>query len=363
MFSEWHELSIVQKKIIVRFVLAITIIYLLITYFSVMAMHSSKISLEPSLTNGVSLNREALIDFPDINDNIPAVRLGTYVDSVNAFSIKDSTWITTFYVWFNWQGDKSLNPGGNFQVVNGSIIKKELQDEYYGNDGINYQQYLVSAKINHFFDTKRLPLDDQTLTICIEDGAKDYTEQRYISDESSNISSRLAIPGYRVGSYNSTVKDHIYHSSFGDPREPADSQSVYSQYVVSIPISRSNFGVYFKIFLSLFAALLLNFIGFFIKASDIGPRLALPTGAFFGAVANTYVTNAILPLSGAFGLTDIITGIGLLTIFLSILLSLYSYYLLVQKKEKVFSVLFDKAIFAILLICCIVANIVIPLST
>lgn len=362
MLSEWHSLSIAQKRIIGCFVLAIIIIYLSITYFGVMAMHSSKRGIESTLTNEVGLDQaEAPIAFSSINDNIPVVCLGTYVDSVDTFSIKDSNWSTTFYVWFNWRGDKNLNPGGNFQVVNGSIIKKQLQDEYYGDDGINYQQYLVSAKINQFFDTRRFPLDDQTLTICIEDGAKDCTEQRYISDQSSDVSSRLAIPGYRVGTYNNTARDHVYHSAFGDPRQSVNTQNIYSEYVVSIPITRSNFGVYFKLLLSLFAALLLNFAGFFIRASDTAPRLALPTGAFFGAVANTYVANASLPLSGTFGLIDIITGIGLLTIFLSILLSIYSYYLLVQKKEKAFSVLFDRAIFAILLSCCIVANVVIPL--
>jgi len=198
------------------------------------------------------------------------------------------------------------------------------------------------------------------LNIYVEDGARDISQIRYITDNSSSISSRVTVPGYKVTSNNNAIKNHAYKSSFGDPRISGTNRSVYSQYVHGIQISRMDFGFYFKIFISLIAALMLTFASFFIKV-DIAPRFALPTGAYFGAVANTSLHNSLLPSSGAFGLIDIITGIGLFTIFLSIALSIYSYYLFVYNNEKALSNLFDRIILLVLSTCCIIANIVIPL--
>ena len=156
------------------------------------------------------------------------------------------------------------------------------------------------------------------------------------------------------------VKTHTYRSSYGDPRVSPDTRKVFSQYIAAVEISRIDYGLYVKLFLSLFAALALTLSSFFIKPSDIGPRFSLPTGAYFGAVANSYVVNSILPPSGAFVLVDHIAGIGLFTIFLSIALSLVSHYLFVRKDEKDLSAALDRAMFFVVGLSCLIANIVIP---
>jgi hypothetical protein len=362
MFTGWGDLSAAQKKALIRLAAALIFFYLLIIGFGAADMYKSKLTsnaihearLSPTAAEPGQAPPDALIS----EGKFTTVKVGTYVDSIDNLSIKDSFWSTTFYIWFSWNGDKSADPGGKLQIINGVITKKELQDEYHGSDGQNYQQYMVTAKITKFFDISRIPIEDHVLNIYVEDADRDGTKLRYIADEASQISSRVTIPGYTIKDVGQVVKTHTYNTTFGDPRR-AD-KSIYSQYISSIHISRVSFGFYFKIFLSLFAALLLTFASFFIKASE-GPRFALPTGAYFGAVANTYIANSLLPASGGFGLIDIITGIGLFTIFLAITLSLYAYYLISRKNEPTYSRLFDRIALLVLGVCCLAANIVIPL--
>lgn len=362
MLTGWGDLSPEQRKGLMRLAGVLVFIYLAIICFGAADMYKNKaisdaihearlspIAAEPGQTPPDALTTEG---------KFTSVRVGTYVDSIDNLSIKDSLWNTTFYIWFSWNGDKSIDPGSKLQIINGVITKKELQDEYYGSDGQNYQQYLISAKITKFFDISRIPIEDHVLNIYVEDADRDGTKLRYIADDASQISSRVTIPGYTIKSIGQVVRTHTYSTTFGDPRRT--DKSIYSQYVSSIHISRVSFGFYFKIFISLFAALALTFASFFIKASD-GPRFALPTGAYFGAVANTYIANSLVPAYGGFGLIDIITGIGLFTIFLAISLSLYSYYLITRKNEPAYSRLFDRIALLVLVFCCLAANIVIPL--
>jgi hypothetical protein len=288
------------------------------------------------------------------------VAVGTYVDGIDTFSIKDSSWSGTFYVWFRWTGEKSLDPGGKLVVVDGNIIKKELLDEYHGDDGTHYQRFRVSAKFLKFFDTMRVPLEDHMLNIYLEDGARDNTKLRYVADPSSNVSSRVRIAGYQITGKANVVKPHAYRSSYGDPRAGAKTEKVFTQYIAGISIARSSTGVYNKIFLSLFAALALALSSFYVKASDVGPRFSLPSAAYFGAVANSYVANSILPPSGAFGLVDYVAAFGLSTIALSLILALLSNFIFVKKDDKALSYALDRVMFWVLLVFCVLANVAIP---
>lgn len=364
MFAHWKSLSASQKKIVIGFATFIIGVYIALMYSSVRAIANNQVASELAHTTRITPAgiQQKKIPVPlATQKKITKVRVGTYIDTIDDFSIKESEWNTTFYIWFTWQGEPNINPGAKFQIIDGIITEKELLKEYYDDHGTNYQQYLVSAKITKFFNTYSIPLDDHMLNLYIEDGAKEATQLQYVADEFSGISSNISIPGYKIASNDNIVKNHTYASTFGDPSIEADNKTTYSQYVCSMQIKRSSFGFYIKIFLSLFAALLLTFVSFFIRASEIGARFALTTGAYFGAVANTYVVNSLLPSSGAFGLMDIITGIGLITIFLSIVLTLYSNYLFVYKGEKTLSTVFDRVMLGALGGGCLITNLVIPL--
>ncbi|MCG6553877.1 MAG: hypothetical protein L7F77_16255 [Candidatus Magnetominusculus sp. LBB02] len=363
MFSALKELAAQKKRLVFMYALVILIVYVAVIFYSASAMLYNRQMSDKK--HALRMNPTAAEPGKTPPDPLPdttgyaAVKVGTYIDNIDTLSIKDSVWSANFYIWFSWQGDAKLDPGGKVVLVDGVINKKDLLEDYHGQDGINYQRYRISAKIIKFFDTARVPIEDHMLNIYVEDGSRDGTRLRYVADGTSNISSRLSIPGFKITGHSNVIKTHTYKSSYGDPRVSADTKKVFSQYIAAVQIKRVDFGFYFKIFLSLFAASLLTLSSFFIKASDVGPRFALPTGAYFGAVANTYLANSLIPSSGAFGLVDHIGGIGLFTIFVSIAVSMLSNYY-TRIDEKTMSLALDRVMFWVVGLSCIAANIIVP---
>ena len=364
-FAQWGKLDRHQRWFLILVAAAIVAIYALGLTFSASTMSNNRIhatqnhelrmkpdGIERGLTPPDPLPREG---------NFVNVKVGTYIDDIETLSIKDSMFSVNFYIWFSWNGPKELDPGSKLVIVDGQVNRKEQLEAFTTPDGVNYQKYKISARVLKFFDTARVPLESHMLNIYIEDGARDATKLRYVADTTSGISSRLRIPGYSISGAQNVVKAHTYRSAYGDPRA-SEVRKTYSQYVVGIDIARGNVGVYLKIFLSLFAALALALSNFFVKPSDVGPRFSLPSAAYFGAVANSYVANSILPPSGEFGLVDFVAGFGMGTIFLTIALSLLSNYLFVKCNEQPLALTLDRLMFYVLAICIVVSNLILPMS-
>lgn len=278
---------------------------------------------------------------PENQDFVP-VRIGIYLDGIETFSIKDSYWMPTFYIWFRWQGDKGIEPGKNFRLVDGKIEKKELQNSYVSPDGTHYELYKVVARVTKFFNTTRVPLDDHMLNIYIEDSQHDVTRLRYVADQQSDISSRVKVSGYDIKGHSSVVKPHTYKTSYGDPRLKEGHRTTFSEYNYGVTLKRNGLGVYMKLFIGLYAGVLLTFCSFFIRPSETAPRYAFPSASYFGVVGNAYMAHSLLPSSGHFGLADLVTAIGLFTITFCVIASLISVYFYLKKKEEDFSRLLDK---------------------
>jgi hypothetical protein len=365
-FTTWEKIGPVKQKTILSVVISVLLAYASVIYFAADTLSYNRISAEQNHAarmnpNGSEGGRTAPEPLPAEGD-FTNVKIGAYVENIDTFSIRDSFWSANFYVWFSWKGAKELDPGGKLVVVDGTINKKELLEQYSGPDGQNYQKYRVSAKFIKFFDTTRVPIEGHMLNIYLEDGARDATKLRYVADTGSNISSRAKISGYKITGNSTVVKPHSYRTSYGDPRLESDHKKTYSQFIFAVEIQRANVGVYLKIFISLFAALALALSNFFVKPTDVGPRFSLPSAAYFGAVANSYVANSILPPSGSFGLVDYIAAVGMGTIFLTIALSLTSNYLAAKKNDADMAYVLDRSMFYTLAACCIAANIIIPVA-
>lgn len=352
-----------SRRTIFAFALSILVIYAVVISISSSAMYRGR-----ALSNEVhALRMDADAAEPGKTlhrvqrgtEGQVEVKIGTHVDEIDSLSIKDSFWSVSFHVWFAWKGEPKLDPGGHFQIIGGLVSRKELMEEYHGADGTNYQRYRVWARITKYFETARVPLEDHMLNIFIEDGARDGARLRFVADDTSGVGKSVTIPDFLVTGQASTVKAHAYPSSYGDPRVAHDATRVFSRYIAAIQIKRDDFDFYLKIFVGLYAGLLLTLCAFFIRPSDVGPRFALPTGAYFGAVANSYIANGLLPPSGEFGLIDHVAGVGLLTIFISIAASLLSNHLSRTDAKEASRVL-DRTMFGVIAVCCVVANVLIP---
>jgi hypothetical protein len=288
--------------------------------------------------------------------NFTTVRVGTYLDAIDTVSIRDSNWTGDFIVWFAWTGDPKLDPAGHMTLVDGEITAKELQEEDHNPDGTNYQRYRVSARFKKFFNTTLVPMERPQLNIFIEDGERDASVLRYVADPTSGISSRATSPGYHVVAAATVVKPHTYRTSFGQ----GEKRRTFSQFVAGVSLVKAGMGVYLKIFMALYAAQALALAAFFVYPADVSPRFALPTAAYFGAVANSYIANSILPPSDVFGLVDYVEAFGLATIFLTVALSLLSNFMCGSRNDPALALLIDRVMFYTLGLCCLAANILIP---
>jgi hypothetical protein len=176
--------------------------------------------------------------------------------------------------------------------------------------------YKVIASITKDFNTSRFPRDDHMLTLDVEDSAKQSYQLRYAADPHSDVSSRAFVPGYEIRDKIIVVKPHSYRTSRGDPDLPSDFKATYSQMMYGVSIERPNWGLHFKMFAVMYAAVLIALLGMFIRSSC--DRLALEAGSLFAAVANVYITSTMIPDTGRSSLADQMNWVGVAAIVIAI---------------------------------------------
>ena len=293
-------------------------------------------------------------------DNYVQVYLGIYVDRIIEISTKATGWTVDFYVWFRWQDD-AIDPGKTFQVIDGEIESKTKVDEFNA-AGSRYALYRVVARITKFFNVVRYPLDNHLLMIRIEDRDHPWRALRYVPDQrGAEFSSRVTVPGYRLKQAEIISKPHAYKTHRGDPRYPIDHQAVYSQATYGIEIERPDWGLYFKMFQGLFAAVAIAIVAFLLgpRASD---RISLGIGAFFASVASTYINLNELPGVGLVTMTDITNGLGMITIFLTLFASIISARIAREPSQHAIAVRFDHVSLFIFIIGFTAVNVWMTLS-
>ena len=355
-----------QRLFLIGWAGLIALIYVAIGTLAYTVIHGEKLSAEANqrirLTPGAVERGQTPPEPIPATGNFVPVTIGLYLDGIDGMSIRDSVWTPTFYVWFQWKGDRALSPGASFRIVDGRIERKDLQDEHYGADGTNYQRYRVIARMTKFFNTTRVPLDSHMLNIYIEDTRLDASRLRYVADPGTNVSSRVRVSGYKVAKSEQVVKTHTYRTSYGDPREVGAGNRTFSMYTYGLSIGRDGMGVYFKIFIGLFAGMALAFASFGLRASDAGPRFSMLAGAYFGAVANSYLAGSLIPSAGQFGLVEYVTFTGLFTIFFSLVATIISIFIWNTKADKKLSRAFDLTTIAMAGTGYVLVNLVVPWS-
>lgn len=289
--------------------------------------------------------------------NAENVKVGLYVDHIVDFSTKNTNWTVDFYVWFQWK-NKDLQPGRTFQVLNGEILSRKLVDSTF-HENEYYVLYRVVTQITKFFNIIRYPRDNHLLTISIEDSQHPWQNLKYIPERNaSDISSRVKLPGYQVNGDCMVSKPHPYRTNRGDPRLRAGSKIYYNQLIYGIFIFRPDWGLYYKMFESLFASVAIALLVFFMNPNGDG-RIGLGIGAFFAAVASSYVTSSELPGIGILTLSDLVNILGMTTIFFSVLCSIIVMKIAENEKHLRLAKIFDKLSLIIFLTGYLVANIVV----
>lgn len=348
------------KRLLFAWGLGLVLAYLVAGWFCVQALRAARVE-----TNE---RRRAFIETTVFGGKRPLdvsafasadeVRVGVFVLRVDDFELAGAAFSADFDVWFRWRAD-GLHPGETFQVVNGNVtsrVKTESSDE----GGEHYERWRVRAKVQSSVDPVRYPFGDVVLSIQIEDGRNGAERVRYVADaQASGLSFEALPPGLTAKQTIATVKYVEYASTLGRVHDTREVRSRFVFFMLGTPQGGPN---HLKSFQAVFASVAIALLAFFIKPIHVDPRFGLGVGAVFAAIANNISLAAGIPTVHDFTLTAMLNAIGLGTIFLTMVESAISLYLLdslgLVKRYKQL----DAISFAIILAAYVALNVVLPMA-
>jgi|GEM_PF-838155 len=375
MFSKFSKQNIIKAILMaICQVALLTLIYILCYHYVKEIINENKITnaawLNPA-KNDVGLTA---IDWEQVKQSHPEpVQGGMYLDRIQDFDIVRSKWSYEFYAWFKWNPQrinfidlrdsvKGAIAAKNtpIKIVNGDIENIETHSFFMNSKGDSaYILFHISGSTTKFFDVSEYPLDNYLLTIQLEHVTDDIHKFVFVPDTiNTNVSSRVSVNGFEKNGHFILSKPHTIKSTLGDPRKASNQHNTYSQLRLALSIKRGGFGLYLKIFITLYIAALLAFLSFFAAEND---KIRVIVGSLFFAAATLNIIINKIPSTNIISIAEIINDISLITVLL--IAGRETLVKFLVKKNHELDVLTKWMTFFITLIFYIVINITIPLAS
>jgi hypothetical protein len=281
---------------------------------------------------------------PSPDGAITTVTVGVYLNQIPTLAVKENRFQADFYVWFRWRGD--LKPYETFELANGRIENRQLVLREL-HTGEHYAILRCQATVVKFWDLRRFPFDDHTLTLEIEDAAAEDHQLVYAADtENSAFAPELQIPGWRPTSSAASVATHAYKTNYGDVTLARGAESRYSRFTFALEAKRSGLGPVFKMFFALWVAVLIAMLSCLILPSEAGPRLGFGVGAIFASVGASYVISNNLPTTALLTTAEKVNVLTVACVFVTLAWSVYSVQRCKKTGQVAWSVRFDRLVLA-----------------
>lgn len=247
------------------------------------------------------------------------VKVGVFVKSIYDVSMANGEFSTAFDLWFLHKKD-SLEIEKNFEIANNKTFQIQSSSVEKVN-GWNWVSAKIVGRMQQDWITHNFPFDKQVLLIKLENTLYDSRQVVFEPDvKGSKIDKNFSLAGWKIEKFEIKQNPSKYETNYGDPSLSEES-SEYSAVDILIHIKRNSWGLFFKVFLGLYIALLISSLVFVVPASDLNSKFGLAIGGLFAAVGNKYIVDSSLPESNAFTLSDQIHALTFSFILLYILLS------------------------------------------
>jgi len=239
------------------------------------------------MANTPSANETKKGAFTPIDQPPPSAQqviVGFYPISIYELDMSSNTYYIDTYMWMKWNGE--IDPTATVEFTNMVAEWDKLQENLNENpiqkpDGSKYQIMRVEGRFVQPFNLTNYPLDEQQLSIMIEDTVNGVDTLSYLIDEDqTGIGQTLQIPGWKMKDWTSQAFAHDYGTQFGDE----SGASTYSALQFNINISRPLSFFYWKLLFPLFVVLASGMAALFLNAGNIDSRASLPVGALLTAV-------------------------------------------------------------------------------
>ena len=257
-------------------------------------------------------------------DGARRVTIGFYMESIIDVSLHDSRWNGVIDVWCRWKDDPNtpstadFNPFDHLMAVSGTITDRKVLREIH--DGVDhFVLQRLSIDSSKTFPIVNFPLDRHLLLATFENSDHPRQDLLFVIDENAtDVSRRVSMTGYRLVRFHAVETPHSYQTSRGLPGVAAMERGTWSQARFAIVIDRFGWGLFFKMFQTLFVAVAVALLACFIKPIHVDPRFGLGVGALFAAAANSYLIGTYVPVTNEFSLADIINLFGIGTILVTL---------------------------------------------
>jgi len=289
------------------------------------------------------------LDVP--TDKARRVTIGFYVESMRQVSLHDSKWSGVIDVWCRWKDDPAaeggldFNPFDHLMAVSGTITERTVLEEIHDGDQ-HFVMQRLAIEYNKSFPIQNFPLDRHLLLASFENSDFNRQDLLFVVDtDASDVSRRVSVTGYRIAGFHALETPHSYQTSRGRPGVAATERGTWSQARCVIVVDRFGWGLFFKMFQTLFVAVAVALLACFIKPIHVDPRFGLGVGALFAAAANSYLTGTYVPDANEFSLADIINLFGIGTILVSLTESTISLWIYETLDDPALSRRLDRASF------------------
>jgi len=277
---------------------------------------------------GISFAASAQNKKPD------TVSTGVYITSIHDINFKDKEYNLNMWLWLKYK-NKSFDFLHNLEVPQAKTVSTSFSTVDSSDNRI-YMLMKLQATMKDSWATNNFPFDKQKLRFSIENSQFENKSLIFKADTVGNhFDPRFTLRGWNIDSISITTGIKKYETAFGD-ESAAKPHTEYSNFKVVLTISRDAMGLFWKMFLGMYVAFLIAFMCFFIHSDSIDSRFGLGVGALFAVVGNKYIVDASLPESSTFTLVDMLHGITLMFILVTIICTSYS--LILVKRDK-----FDQA--------------------
>jgi hypothetical protein len=258
------------------------------------------------------------------------VLAGIYINSIHNIDFKQKEFSISCWLWLRYN-NRDFNFVEYLEIPSAKSVTKSFFT-IDTSDGDVYLLMKLDCVMKDSWKIENFPFDKQTLRFTLENSQYDLSQLVFKPDTAGrHLNAKWTLRGWSVDTLDVSSGIKVYETDFGDIHVQ-DNETMYSNFKVKLSLSRDATGLFWKMFLGMYIALLIAYMCFYIHADNIDSRFGLSVGALFAVVGNKYVVESTLPESTSFTLVDSLHGLTLLFILLTIIGNAVALRLLKQDK-------------------------------
>lgn len=279
-----------------------------------------------------------------VKKNQEKVIVGIYPLTVSQIDTSSNTFQMSAYIWMIWSGD--IKPNETFEIMNlvnrqQDYMKTDLEHEVL-KDGRFYHLMKVEGTFFQAFDMTNYPVDQQQLTLILEDSVSSSEDLVYVPDVNNTKTDQLVLTGWELNQVAFKVSENAYESNFGYTDEV--NQNKVSQLKFIITISHPFMFFFVKFVFPLTLILLANYIVYWLPYAFIESKLFFISGTLLSLMFLQQQYLGRIP-NQQLVLIDYVYLFSYLATFLTMMGKIYFYKKITKGWDEQRADMWDKLIF------------------